>query len=151
MPVKKINEAVKIVSDDYYAYRLPVTGTDELNELSANFNVMCEAIENNIRNYKFAIDNFIHEVKTPLTSIIGYADMLKSYDCTGECREEAVDYILTQSRRLNSLVKKIMGFLVDVYKRQVSVASSPSRCYNRPITATRVPSGRGALTDQQGG
>ncbi|RGX30833.1 sensor histidine kinase [Enterocloster asparagiformis] len=112
VPVKKINEAVKIVSDDYYAYRLPVTGTDELNELSANFNVMCEAIENNIRNYKFAIDNFIHEVKTPLTSIIGYADMLKSYDCTGECREEAVDYILTQSRRLNSLVKKIMGFLV---------------------------------------
>ena len=92
MPVKKSNEAVKIVSDDYYAYRLPVTGTDELNELSANFNVMCEAIENNIRNYKFAIDNFIHEVKTPLTSIIGYADMLKSYDCTGECREEAVDY-----------------------------------------------------------
>ncbi|RHR49396.1 sensor histidine kinase [Clostridium sp. AF18-27] len=112
VPIKKINEAVKIVSDDYYAYRLPVTGTDELNELSANFNVMCEAIENNIRNYKFAIDNFIHEVKTPLTSIIGYADMLKSYDCTGECREEAVDYILTQSRRLNSLVKKIMGFLV---------------------------------------
>lgn len=86
VPIKKINEAVKIVSDDYYAYRLPVTGTDELNELSANFNVMCEAIENNIRNYKFAIDNFIHEVKTPLTSIIGYADMLKSYDCTGECR-----------------------------------------------------------------
>ena len=78
VPIKKINEAVKIVSDDYYAYRLPVTGTDELNELSANFNVMCEAIENNIRNYKFAIDNFIHEVKTPLTSIIGYADMLKS-------------------------------------------------------------------------
>lgn len=118
VPIKKINEAVKIVSDNYYAYRLPVTGTDELNELSANFNVMCEAIENNVKNYKFAIDNFIHEVKTPLTSIIGYADMLKSYECTGECREEAVDYILMQSRRLNSLVKKIMGFLV-VESKQV--------------------------------
>ena len=120
VPVKKINEAVKIVSDDYYAYRLPVTGTDELNELSANFNVMCEAIENNIRNYKFAIDNFIHEVKTPLTSIIGYADMLKSYDCTGECREEAVDYILTQSRRLNSLAVSYTH--LDVYKRQIWVS-----------------------------
>lgn len=118
VPIKKINEAVKIVSNNYYAYRLPVTGTDELNELSGNFNIMCGAIENNIRNYKFAIDNFIHEVKTPLTSIIGYADMLKSYDCTGECREEAVDYILMQARRLNSLVKKIMGFLI-VESRQV--------------------------------
>lgn len=118
VPIKKINEAVKIVADNYYAYRLPVTGTDELNELSGNFNLMCEAIENNVKNYKFAIDNFIHEVKTPLTSIIGYAEMLKSYECTGECREEAVDYILMQSRRLNSLVKKIMGFLV-VESRQV--------------------------------
>lgn len=118
VPIKKINEAVKIVADNYYAYRLPVTGTDELNELSGNFNIMCEAIEGNIKNYKFAIDNFIHEVKTPLTSIIGYAEMLKSYQCTAECREEAVDYILLQARRLNSLVKKIMGFLI-VESRQV--------------------------------
>ena len=112
LPIKKINEAVKIVSNNHYAYRLPITGTDELNELSGNFNIMCEAIENNIKNYKSAIDNFVHEVKTPLTSIIGYAEMIQSYQCTDECREDAVNYILMQSRRLNSLVRKIMGFLI---------------------------------------
>ena len=112
LPIKKINEAVKIVSNNHYGYRLPITGTDELNELSGNFNIMCEAIENNIKNYKFAIDNFVHEVKTPLTSIIGYAEMIQSYQCTDECREDAVNYILMQSRRLNSLVRKIMGFLI---------------------------------------
>ena len=117
-PIKKINEAVKIVANNYYAHRLPIAGTDELNELSGNFNMMCEAIENNIKNYKFAIDNFVHEVKTPLTSIIGYAEMIQSYKCTDQCREEAVYYILMQARRLNSLVRKIMGFLI-VESRQI--------------------------------
>ena len=112
LPIKKINEAVKIVANNHYAYRLPITGTDELNELSGNFNIMCEAIENNIKNYKFAIDNFVHEVKTPLTSIIGYAEIMQSYQCTDECRKEAINYILTQSRRLNCLVRKIMSFLI---------------------------------------
>lgn len=112
VPIKKINQAVKIVTGNHYAYRIPVNGSDELNELSANFNIMCEAIESNIKNYKFAIDNFTHEVKTPLTSIIGYAEILKSFQCTEEYRREAADYILSEGRRLNSLVRKIMGFLV---------------------------------------
>ena len=108
VPIKKINEAVKIVSDDYYAYRLPVTGTDELNELSANFNVMCEAIENNIRNYKFAIDNFIHEVKTPLTSIVNYVDLLKKEDIDNPKAQEYLEVLDRQSKRLKKLTEDLV-------------------------------------------
>ena len=39
---------------------------------------------------------FAHELKTPLTSIIGYADMLNSYELTEQERGEATYYIFSQ-------------------------------------------------------
>lgn len=126
IPIKRMNEAVAVVTSNYYSYRLPVTSADELSELSGNFNTMCEAIENNIKNYKLAIDNFTHEVKSPLTSIIGYAEILQSPQCDEQTRKEAVNYILNEGKRLNSLVRKIMGFLVietdQLDKKRILVA-----------------------------
>lgn len=46
---------------------------------------------------------FAHELKTPLTSIIGYADMLSSMALTPEEISEAAYYIFTQGKRLESL------------------------------------------------
>lgn len=51
---------------------------------------------------------FAHELKTPLTSIIGYADMLNSYELTEQERGEATYYIFSQGKRLESLSHKLL-------------------------------------------
>lgn len=110
-PINKINEAIGYVVENNYSYRLPVNNMDELNMLCNSFNTMSEAVEKNISNYKTAINNFTHEVKTPLTSIMGYADIIKNDKFSKINKKEAADYILQESKRLNSLINKIINFL----------------------------------------
>ena len=56
--------------------------------------------------------NVSHELKTPLTSIIGYADMLRTVECTKEETFEAVNYIFQQGKRLESLSFKLLELIV---------------------------------------
>lgn len=124
MPITNLNEAINHVAKNDYSYRLPVNNLDELNMLSNSFNTMCEAVEKNISNYKSAINNFTHEVKTPLTSIIGYAGIINSSQFPEKAKEEAAEYILKESRRLNSLINRIVSFLTvdkEIKKEKISL------------------------------
>ena len=55
---------------------------------------------------------FAHEVKTPMTSIIGYADLIRGQTLTPEEQSEAADYIFSEGRRLESLSQKLLELLV---------------------------------------
>ena len=60
---------------------------------------------------------FAHELKTPLTAIIGYADLIRSVDdLSPEERIKAADYIYAQGKRLQKLSYKLMELFV--LKRQ---------------------------------
>ena len=55
---------------------------------------------------------FAHEMKTPMTSIIGYADMLRSRTLGEADRRTAANYIFTESKRLEQLSVKLLDLLV---------------------------------------
>lgn len=107
-PIEVLSAATKIVANESYAFRIPVEGENEISELSTNFNLMAQAIEVNIESYKQVIGNLTHEIKTPLTSIIGYAQLLKSGQCGSQMQDQALGYILSEGKRLNSLTKKMI-------------------------------------------
>ena len=56
--------------------------------------------------------SFAHELKTPMTSIIGYADLLRGQTLTAEEQAEAADYILSEGKRLEVLSRKLLNLLV---------------------------------------
>ena len=56
--------------------------------------------------------NFAHELKTPLTSVIGYADMLYRRELPREEVKSAAEYILSEGMRLESLSLKLMDLFV---------------------------------------
>ncbi len=56
------------------------------------------------------ISNVTHEMNTPLTSIRGYAELLRSGGMTDEQKQLAYSTILTQSERLTSLIACIINF-----------------------------------------
>lgn len=58
------------------------------------------------------IGSFAHELKTPLTAIIGYADMLRSKDMAPKPRFTAAGYIFSEGKRLEALSLKLLDIIV---------------------------------------
>lgn len=117
--INKVSKAAKRIAAGRYTERIEVSAKDEIGELAANFNHMAENIEENIAELSnqaqqkedFAA-NFAHELKTPLTSVIGYADMLYQKDLPREQVKSAAEYILNEGMRLEALSLKLMDLFV---------------------------------------
>lgn len=115
-PIKNINNATKVIADGNYKYRIKTKDSSEIGEVAANMNNMASAIEKNM-NYieKIAdsrlsfISNMTHELKTPLTSILGFANILviKS-EISDEERREYAKIIVSETVRLKTLTSKLM-------------------------------------------
>ena len=78
--------------------------------------------------------SFAHEIKTPLTSIIGYADLLLSRENTPEQVRDRAGYIFREGRRLEALSGKLMELIVldrrDFPLRPVSLRAFLERTGN---------------------
>ena len=118
-PIKRMNKAAAGIAQGNYSQRLPVVSGDEIGELSNSFNLMADAIEDkvhelveNARQKEDFVANFAHELKTPLTSVIGYADMLYQKNLTPEQAKDAAWYILSEGLRLEALSLKLMDLIV---------------------------------------
>ncbi|RKI25913.1 sensor histidine kinase [bacterium 1xD8-6] len=130
--VKKVGKAAKRIAGGEYSERIWTKGSDEISELASDFNLMAEQVEKKIAELSDAARqkedftaNFAHELKTPLTSVIGYADMLYQRDLPREEVRDAAEYILNEGMRLEALSQKLMDLFVldkqDFFLESVSV------------------------------
>lgn len=118
-PLKKINEGTRSIAQGNYQERIPERGHDELSELAHNMNCMAEAVETNVQalehvaeDRKHFIDNLSHEMKTPLTSILGFSDLLQiKKDITEENRIEYAGIIKSEATRMRTLSGKLMELI----------------------------------------
>ena len=117
--INKVSKAAKRIAEGRYDERIEVPGKDEIGELAVNFNHMAENIEekmvelsNHAQQKEDFAANFAHELKTPLTSVIGYADMLYQKDLPREQVKSAAEYILNEGMRLEALSLKLMDLFV---------------------------------------
>lgn len=92
---------------------------DEIGILSESFNSMADRLEENIQELKEAVKrqedfvgSFAHEIRTPLTSMIGYADLLRRKQLEEEAFTAATNYIYNEGKRLELLSSKLMDLLV---------------------------------------
>ena len=80
-PIKKLSKATKGVADGHLIVPVVVSSEDEIGQLTKDFNTMTERLSTTMKELHEAVErqevfvgNFAHELKTPLTSIIGYGD-----------------------------------------------------------------------------
>ena len=71
--------------------RVKIRGGDEIAELGADFNRMADELQKKMQEMQEHVESqeaftaaFAHELKTPLTSIIGYAEMIRSMSLSQE-------------------------------------------------------------------
>lgn len=114
-PARKLSQAARAFANGDYKRRVKERGTDEMAVLSRDFNSMAGQLEESIgrleeeaRRQEEFTSAFSHELKTPLTSIIGYADILRSRNLSDEEQRQCANYIVHQGRRLERLALKMM-------------------------------------------
>ncbi|MBD5477349.1 MAG: HAMP domain-containing protein [Lachnospiraceae bacterium] len=122
-PVKRLTEATKKIADGNYSQRVKDSGTDEVGQLARNFNRMALAVEEKVqelsdsaRQKEDFVANFAHELKTPLTSMIGYADRIYHKEMSREEQKRAAWYIWNEGMRLEALSHKLMDMTVLNHK-----------------------------------
>ena len=115
-PLDRVNRTLGRIAEGEYDIRLPLTGGAEIQEISGNVNRMAAAVEENVNRLsqiaesrkRFA-DSLAHEMKTPLTSIMGLADVMRiRRDLPDRERVEYADIIVHEARRLKELSSKLL-------------------------------------------
>ena len=117
-PLKTLEETSRAIAAGAYDRRTGMTGTDEVAGLAASFDTMAEAVEQRalqldlaVRQREDFVSAFTHELKTPMTSMLGYADLLRSAEVKPEVRQRAANYIYHETKRLEALSAKLMTFM----------------------------------------
>lgn len=118
-PIRLLTQATGKMAEGEYSYRAEQISHDEMGQLTADFNHMAETLEQNIKNLENEVrarEDFIaafsHELKTPLTAIIGYADMLRSRKLDEEKHFMCANYIYTEGKRLETMALRLLDIIV---------------------------------------
>lgn len=122
-PIKQLTAATREMAEGNYGERVAERGSDEVSQLARNFNRMAEAVHEKVQELSdsarqkedFAA-NFAHELKTPLTSIIGYADRIYKKELPREDQKKAAWYIWNEGMRLEALSLKLMDLTLLNHK-----------------------------------
>lgn len=116
--IDKLNKASQRIASGHYGERTHIHTQDEIGELSQSFDEMAYMNEKRIEELKINLEqreefmgSFSHEIKTPMTAILGFADMLYTMDCDEKTRRKAARYIYMEGKRLESLSYTLMELL----------------------------------------
>ena len=105
-PLVRINAAAKqLAAGDYHA-DFSVSGSREVNELSETLNHAAEELSRVEDLRRELIANVSHDLRTPLTMISAYAEMMR--DLPGEQTPENVQVIIDEANRMNALVTDLL-------------------------------------------
>lgn len=116
--LKQLEAASSALSEGKTGTRVDITSRDELEQLGRTFNNMAGALEQQIgllqeesERQKRFVAAFTHELKTPMTAILGYAGLMRSAELPPERRRKAADYIYRESARLEALSRELLLLL----------------------------------------
>ncbi|MBU8806497.1 HAMP domain-containing histidine kinase [Bacillus subtilis] len=133
IPIVKLTEATSEVKKGKLDVDIHFSRKDEIGQLTVNFNDMITRIRDQISTIekdrdrlkelneqeKRFFDNMTHELKTPLTSIQGYAEIIKQKGESDQAFfDKGMNHIVEESRRLHNLVIKLLEVSRETSKEQ---------------------------------
>ena len=108
-PIREMARATRRYAEGDFDIRMNDYGRDdELGELAASFNNMAESLQQTERQRREFIANISHELKTPMTTIAGYADGILDGVISPEEERQYLSIISAESRRLSRLVRRML-------------------------------------------
>ncbi len=108
--ITRLSEAVRTVREGDYAHRITPEGSDELTELSRDFNSMTETLQETEKQRRRFVSDASHELKTPLAAIRLLADSItETEDIDPATVREFVADISSEAERLQRTTDKLLN------------------------------------------
>ena len=144
-PLEKLNSVTDEFAEGNFESRSTIHSQDEVGLLSDKFNHMADSVNNHIdelndmihRRDQFVAD-FTHEIKTPMTTIIGYADTIRSVELPREDEVKAANYIFSEGKRLEQMSSHLFDL---IYLKDGIVPKQPinTQGLGEAVVATVLP------------
>jgi len=114
-PLEIVAQASWQIAEGQYSERITIKGQNELASMATAFNRMAAQIESQIsqleeeanRKQQF-VDNFAHEIRTPLTSIFGYAELLQKANINEAELIESSGYIMSEAGHMKKVANSLL-------------------------------------------
>ncbi len=107
-PINDMAEAARKFAHGDFSARVKTDSDDEIGALAASFNRMAESLEQAERRRNEFLANVSHELKTPMTSISGFADGILDGTIPPESQRQYLETISSETKRLNRLVRRML-------------------------------------------
>ncbi len=105
-PIADVNRAAKKLTHGEYDVNFTGEGYREIYELSETLNRTADDLKRTDQMKKDLIANISHDLRTPLTLITGYCEMMRDID--GENTPENMQVVIDEATRMSSLVKDLI-------------------------------------------
>jgi signal transduction histidine kinase len=147
-PLKKLLEGVNTLKNGEYSARVEINSLNEIGQLKDAFNLMAEKIqqetilkEKSEQNRKRMILDISHDLKNPLTSILGYSEfLLENDDISSEDKNKLLKVINNNSRRANDLIQDLFEFSrVESTEYKLDIGKHDIGEFLRELIAGYVP------------
>jgi two-component system, OmpR family, sensor kinase len=142
-PIQRLSRAATNIAQGHYDEMVPETGTDEIRRLAVSFNEMATKVKASQQQLRHFVADVSHQLKSPLTSIQGFAQaMLDGTANDEETRLKATRIIVDESKRMIRQVNELLELSrmqagqVKMIKEPVDVKELLWHC--REIFALRI-------------
>ena len=130
-PIRDMASAARKFAEGNFDARVHSSGReDEIGELIDSFNAMADSLQKTEQQRREFIANISHELKTPMTTIAGYADGILDGVISPEEERQYLSIISGESRRLARLVRRMLDVSqlqsMDLIKQKVPFDMSES-------------------------
>ncbi|HIU88029.1 MAG TPA: HAMP domain-containing histidine kinase [Candidatus Avilachnospira avistercoris] len=124
--IRRLSEGINAVASGDLESRIEVIGDDEFSEMAENINHMTDELRELLRSEREAeqskndlITNIAHDLKTPLTSIIGYLELLSGgkVELSPDMEKKYLKIAYNKSKRLEQLIADLFSFTKLSYGR----------------------------------
>jgi signal transduction histidine kinase len=143
-PIVRINHVSKELAQGNYAVTFATSGYKEVAELADTLNHAARELDKVEQLRRELIANVSHDLRTPLTMISGYAEVMR--DLPGENNPENVQVIIDEARRLTGLVND----LLDLSRLQAGSQHLNLAPYNLTESIRKILARYSRLIDQEG-
>ena len=108
-PIRDMAAAARRFADGNFDARVHNTGRDdETGELIDAFNAMADSLQKTEQQRREFIANVSHELKTPMTTIAGFAEGILDGTIPPERERESLEIVVSETRRLSRLVRRML-------------------------------------------
>lgn len=113
--LEELRHASAAISRGEWGQKVTVKSEDELGQVSMAFNQMSAQVEQKIDDLQLLLGALAHEMKTPVTAVMGYADSLLHVRLTQEQQKRSLDCIYEAGSRMEQMASKLLC-LVGMYE-----------------------------------